>query len=223
LPILDVYTRHWSNFNTDSYLNKIENGLFLPGAVKLLEFCMTQNPDVSSMVRFIVNYGHLSEKLLNMFTTICTPSPVLSGLRFSCFWLIDCDCFRHVKALQVLRFTIADEFQTLACYCSSRSWPADQLTNWRTARGWILLGKPTVASGISQHFMNPKVYYRTHTRPLVLIMSHINLVHTTLSYFSNIRFNILLPSTSKRTPWPERTISTERPPLVREVSANFWG
>jgi hypothetical protein len=49
---------------------------------------------------------------------------------------------------------------------------------------------------------NPKVYYCIHKRPpLVSSLSHISLVHTSRSHFLKIRFNIILPTTSRSFKW----------------------
>jgi hypothetical protein len=49
---------------------------------------------------------------------------------------------------------------------------------------------------------NPKVHYRFHeSPPLVPILSHINPVNTTSSYFYKINFNIILAPTSRSSYW----------------------
>jgi hypothetical protein len=48
-----------------------------------------------------------------------------------------------------------------------------------------------------------------------------NSVHIRLFYFFSIHFNVILPYTPKNAMVRERTIPTERPPLVGEVIANF--
>jgi hypothetical protein len=59
-------------------------------------------------------------------------------------------------------------------------------------------GIPQAIQEVSYILWTPKVHYRVHkSPPLASILSQINPVHTTLSYFSNISFNIILPPTPK--------------------------
>ena len=56
--------------------------------------------------------------------------------------------------------------------------------------------------GIPRVLWNPKVYYHTHKcPPPVPVLSQLDPVHTTTSYFLMIHFNIILPPTSGSPKW----------------------
>jgi hypothetical protein len=53
-------------------------------------------------------------------------------------------------------------------------------------------------SRFSQHFMDPEgSLLCSHNPPVLPLLSQINPVHTTLGYLSKVRFNIILPPTSR--------------------------
>jgi hypothetical protein len=55
----------------------------------------------------------------------------------------------------------------------------------------------TAIQELSSVLWNPKVHYRVHKSPLlVLILNYIDPVHTISSYFSKIHFNIIHPPMS---------------------------
>jgi hypothetical protein len=72
---------------------------------------------------------------------------------------------------------------------------------------------------------NPKVYYCVHmSPPLIPILSQSSPIHPIPFYLSKINLNIVHPPTicTKTKIVRKRTISAERPPLVGEVSSNFF-
>jgi hypothetical protein len=67
--------------------------------------------------------------------------------------------------------------------------------SWRAANCAVSQELPSI-------LWNPKVQYRVHkSRPLVPIMSHINLIYSIPSYLSKIHFNIVHPSTFWSSQW----------------------
>jgi len=62
---------------------------------------------------------------------------------------------------------------------------------------------------ITWFLWNPEVHYRVHeSLPLVPLLRHINLVHASLSYFSKIRFNIIVACTRRVSP-PKLYVAVE--------------
>jgi hypothetical protein len=73
-------------------------------------------------------------------------------------------------------------------------------TNKLTPRTWVLWEATSCLVTQEFHIIlwNPKVHHRVHKSPqLVPILSQINPVHFTPSYFCRIRFNIILLPTSR--------------------------
>jgi hypothetical protein len=75
--------------------------------------------------------------------------------------------------------------------------------NYLSSQSRVLLEKPTCSAGEEIHHVlrNPKVHYRVRkSPPLVLVLSHVNPVHTFISFFLKINF-IILPSTTRSSKW----------------------
>jgi hypothetical protein len=101
---------------------------------------------------------------------------------------------RHVIYLMYQCFVQATVFEG-----TSNIW----LTNWmEQSLSWEL--DSYSASEETPHLLwNLKVHCHVHKRlPLVLFMSHMNLVHTFPSYLNKIHSNIILPSTHRSSEWP---------------------
>jgi hypothetical protein len=91
--------------------------------------------------------------------------------------------------------TSATQFTSTRC-----NYAAEQISTDTESIRWSLVldnRQSHSYSRISEHFMEPRRFIFVFTRPppqLVPVLSQMNPVHTTPSYFSNIHFNIYPPT-----------------------------
>jgi hypothetical protein len=81
-----------------------------------------------------------------------------------------------------------EEYIFVKCYLTTS---VELSLSWKATISWGTQEFPGI-------LWNPKVHYRIHKIPLLVpTLSHMNIVHTTLSYIFKNHFNIILPRMSR--------------------------